>query len=262
MSRKHEKYERLIDFCKTLPPVPTAVAYPCDQSSLQGALDAARMGLIAPILVGPEARIRAEAKAHDIDLAGVQIVDIAGTRSRCGGRGCARARRQGGSADERQPPHRRAHGRRGQTRNRPAHPAAHQPLLRYGRARPCGDAHRDGRRGQHRADDRRQGPHHPERDRPCARAPGARGEGGSCRDPVRNGNREPQARVHHGRSRALQDGRSRADHRRTARRAARARQRDQPRGGADQENRLRPWPGAPTFSSRRISKPATCSRRA
>ncbi|MGZ5165230.1 MAG: phosphate acetyltransferase [Burkholderiales bacterium] len=75
MSRKHEKYERLIEFCKTLPPTPTAVVYPCDQSSLQGAMDAARMGLIAPILFGPEGKIRAEASARDVDLAGVQIVD-------------------------------------------------------------------------------------------------------------------------------------------------------------------------------------------
>ena len=75
MSRRHEKYERLIAYCKTLPPTPTAVAYPCDQSSLQGAIDAARMGLITPILVGPEAKIRQTASANDIDLAGIEIVD-------------------------------------------------------------------------------------------------------------------------------------------------------------------------------------------
>src|SRR5829696_7514005 len=75
MSRKHEKYERLIEFCKGLPPTPTAVAYPCDQSSLQGVVDAARLKLIAPLLVGPEARIRAEARKHDIDLAGMEVID-------------------------------------------------------------------------------------------------------------------------------------------------------------------------------------------
>jgi phosphate acetyltransferase len=75
MSRKHEKYERLIEFCKSLPPTPTAVAYPCDQSSLQGAMDAARLGLIAPILVGPEAKIKAAAAAHDIDLGSTEVVD-------------------------------------------------------------------------------------------------------------------------------------------------------------------------------------------
>ena len=42
MERKHEKYQRLIDVCKTLPPTPTAVAHPCDESSLRGAVDAAQ----------------------------------------------------------------------------------------------------------------------------------------------------------------------------------------------------------------------------
>jgi hypothetical protein len=38
MDRKHEKYERLIEFCKALQPRPTAVAHPCDQTSLEGAV--------------------------------------------------------------------------------------------------------------------------------------------------------------------------------------------------------------------------------
>jgi phosphate acetyltransferase len=74
-ARKHAKYQKLIDFCKTLPPVPTAVAHPCDQSSLEGAVDAKRMGLIEPILVGPRARIEAVAKENAIDISGLSIVD-------------------------------------------------------------------------------------------------------------------------------------------------------------------------------------------
>jgi phosphate acetyltransferase len=75
MNGNHEKYRRLIDYCKTLPPTPTAVAHPCDQSSLQGAVDAARNGLIAPILVGPRERIQAVARECDIDIGGLPIVD-------------------------------------------------------------------------------------------------------------------------------------------------------------------------------------------
>ncbi|MBK6805863.1 MAG: phosphate acetyltransferase [Betaproteobacteria bacterium] len=75
MERKHEKYQRLLDFCRALPPTPTAVAHPCDESSLRGAVDAAKEGLIAPILVGPRARIEAVAKQHGIDIAGLPIVD-------------------------------------------------------------------------------------------------------------------------------------------------------------------------------------------
>lgn len=73
--RAHEKYQRLVDECKTLPPTPTAVVHPCDQSSLQGAVDAARMGLIAPILVGPLARIEEVARQNKIDISGLPIVD-------------------------------------------------------------------------------------------------------------------------------------------------------------------------------------------
>ena len=75
MERKHEKYQRLLDFCKSLPPTPTAVAHPCDESSLRGAVEAGELGLIAPILVGPRARIEALAKQHKIDLGNFPIVD-------------------------------------------------------------------------------------------------------------------------------------------------------------------------------------------
>jgi phosphate acetyltransferase len=77
MSRAHEKYQRLLDFCKTLPPTPTAVAHPCDESSLAGAIDAAKIGLIAPILVGPRLRIQAVAKEHRLDIGTLPIVDTA-----------------------------------------------------------------------------------------------------------------------------------------------------------------------------------------
>jgi phosphate acetyltransferase len=76
MSTKHEKYQRLIDYCKALPPTPTAVVHPCDQSSLEGAVEAARLGLIAPVLVGPSQRIRSVASASGIDIADYPIIDV------------------------------------------------------------------------------------------------------------------------------------------------------------------------------------------
>jgi phosphate acetyltransferase len=77
VGRRHEKYQRLIEQCQSLPPTPTAIAHPCDESSLRGAADAAKLGLITPILVGPKARIEAVAREHGIDLAGLPIVDAA-----------------------------------------------------------------------------------------------------------------------------------------------------------------------------------------
>ncbi|MCA8252927.1 phosphate acetyltransferase [Burkholderia sp. AU31624] len=75
MENRHEKYLRLIEHCRTLAPMPTAVAHPCDRSSLEGALEAARKGLIAPILVGPRARIEATAAACGLSIIDHEIVD-------------------------------------------------------------------------------------------------------------------------------------------------------------------------------------------
>jgi phosphate acetyltransferase len=72
----HEKYERLLERAKALPPLPTAVAHPCDESSLTAAVDAARSGLLTPLLVGPGARIKAVAEKSGLDLAGMEIVDV------------------------------------------------------------------------------------------------------------------------------------------------------------------------------------------
>jgi phosphate acetyltransferase len=75
MSHKHEKYQRLIDAAKALQPVTTAIVHPCDESSLSGAVDAAKLGLIRPILVGPKAKIQAVAAKLKLDIAGYEIVD-------------------------------------------------------------------------------------------------------------------------------------------------------------------------------------------
>jgi phosphotransacetylase len=70
------KYEQLLQQCKKLAPIPTAVAHPCEASALEGALDAKRLGLIDPILVGPAAKIASVAKQAGLDLSGEKIVDV------------------------------------------------------------------------------------------------------------------------------------------------------------------------------------------
>ena len=74
-SRRHEKYDRLIAAAKKLQPLTTAVAHPCDETSLKGAIEAAEAGLIKPILVGPKAKIAAVAKKHALDIDKIEIVD-------------------------------------------------------------------------------------------------------------------------------------------------------------------------------------------
>ena len=70
------KYEQLLERCRSLEPVPTAVAHPCEETALSGAVEAGAKGLIAPMLVGPAAKIREIAKAHGIDLGQLPIVDV------------------------------------------------------------------------------------------------------------------------------------------------------------------------------------------
>jgi phosphotransacetylase len=71
------KYERLLERCKPLAAVPTAVAHPCEESALTGAVEAARAGLIVPILVGPAEKIAETAKSAGLDLGDLEIVDTA-----------------------------------------------------------------------------------------------------------------------------------------------------------------------------------------
>lgn len=69
------KYERLLERCKTQPAVATAVAHPCEESALRGALQAAQLGLVEPILVGPKKEIEQIAAAADLSLKNIEIVE-------------------------------------------------------------------------------------------------------------------------------------------------------------------------------------------
>ena len=71
------KYERLIATAKDVPSGKAVVVHPCDETSLRGAVEAARLGLIDPLLVGPETKIRDIAYANKIDIAKFELVDVA-----------------------------------------------------------------------------------------------------------------------------------------------------------------------------------------
>jgi phosphotransacetylase len=68
-------FQRLVERVRNLPALPTAIVYPCDRDSLQVALSGQFAGYLAPVLVGPEARI-ADAAAHaGLDLARIDLID-------------------------------------------------------------------------------------------------------------------------------------------------------------------------------------------
>jgi phosphate acetyltransferase len=71
----HEKYERLIKAAQTQATIKVAVAHPCDDVSLEGAVEAAQLRLIDPILVGPQERIRACAARAGLDISAMEIVN-------------------------------------------------------------------------------------------------------------------------------------------------------------------------------------------
>ena len=72
--RRNDAFAKLLRAVQGLQPVVTAVVHPCDRDSLLGPIEAARRGLIKPLLVGPEAKIRAVAKAEGVDLSPYTIV--------------------------------------------------------------------------------------------------------------------------------------------------------------------------------------------
>ena len=76
ISDRELRYRHLLSVTAGMSPIPIAVAHPCDAESLRGPIQAAQAGLVDPILIGPEAKIRAVAEEEGLDLKGFRIVDV------------------------------------------------------------------------------------------------------------------------------------------------------------------------------------------
>jgi phosphate acetyltransferase len=76
ISDRELRYGHLLSITSGMPAIPIAVAHPCDAESLRGPIQAAEAGLVIPVLVGPEAKIRAVAEEEGIDLRDFRIVDV------------------------------------------------------------------------------------------------------------------------------------------------------------------------------------------
>jgi phosphate acetyltransferase len=74
--RRGDAFARLYRACEGLPPVVCAVVHPCDRDALLGPIEAARRGIIEPVLVGPEEKIRDVARAEKVDLGPYRIVAV------------------------------------------------------------------------------------------------------------------------------------------------------------------------------------------
>ena len=75
IDQQGSKYDRLVAKARAVPSAVTVVVYPCDESSLRGAMEAAKIGIIKPVLVGPAKKIADLAATHQLSLEGVPIVD-------------------------------------------------------------------------------------------------------------------------------------------------------------------------------------------
>ena len=81
VNNPYRRYNEMIARATAKPAVRTAIAWPCDEVSLGGAIQAYKDKLIVPVLVGAEDKIREVAKALNLSLDGVRIVDISDSRS-------------------------------------------------------------------------------------------------------------------------------------------------------------------------------------
>lgn len=71
-----ERWQRLLERCRDIDPMPTAIVHPCDRPSLESALMAARADLIVPVVVAPKARIERLAGEACLSLEGLELVDV------------------------------------------------------------------------------------------------------------------------------------------------------------------------------------------
>ena len=255
----HEKYQRLIDAAAAAGTIPTAVAHPCDEVSLKGAVEAARLRLIEPILVGPQARIREVASKFGVDIGAVRIVDSANSHDSAAKAvelvrsGEAEALMKGSLHTDEVMSAVVARETGIRTSRRISHcfvmdvPGHPDPLIITDAAVNIAPTLEEKVDIVQNAIDL---------------AHALRVPAGARRDPLRDGDGQPEGPVLDGRRHAEQDGRPRADHRRLGRRPARARQRHRRRGGGDRRRSCRRSPAGRMFSSCPISRPATCSPRA
>ena len=71
---KHsDRYDSIVAQARALPSLSAAIVHPCSPEAILGAIEVRDEGLLQPILVGPEAKIRAAAEKAGVSLDGIAI---------------------------------------------------------------------------------------------------------------------------------------------------------------------------------------------
>ncbi|HEY0331434.1 MAG TPA: bifunctional enoyl-CoA hydratase/phosphate acetyltransferase [Rhodopseudomonas sp.] len=71
--RRHDRFAKFTEEARSLPPMTTAIVHPCSAEAIQSAVEARDEGLISPLLVGPEHKIRAAAAQAGVSIEGMPI---------------------------------------------------------------------------------------------------------------------------------------------------------------------------------------------
>lgn len=74
--RRHDRYEAFVKEAGRYPPIPAAIVHPCSPEAILAAIEVREQGLLEPLLIGPEAKIRAAAEAAQVSLDGIAIEDV------------------------------------------------------------------------------------------------------------------------------------------------------------------------------------------
>ncbi len=75
--RRHDRYDSFVKDARALPMIQAAIVHPCSPEAILAAVEIRDEGLLEPLLIGPEARIRAAAEAAQVSLDGIAIEAVA-----------------------------------------------------------------------------------------------------------------------------------------------------------------------------------------
>ncbi len=75
--RRHDRYEAFVKKARGMPALRAAIVHPCSPEAITAAIEVRDQQLLEPLLIGPEAKIRAAAEAARVSLDGIAIEPVA-----------------------------------------------------------------------------------------------------------------------------------------------------------------------------------------
>jgi phosphate acetyltransferase len=72
--QRHDRFDAIVAEARSLPMVKTALVHPCSPEAIEAAVEIRDEGLLEPILIGPEMKIRAAAAQAGISIEGFEIL--------------------------------------------------------------------------------------------------------------------------------------------------------------------------------------------